>query len=539
MSYAPSGICFVVALVLALPAFAEASYEIDVSNDPAARDGEPSLGVNPSDPSNLVMGYMKSDRGQCAISTSFDRGRTWRSQVLRSLTDSLYSYCADPTLIFGADGTVYFAAIAFNQSLQIGHTVVTRSSDGGKTWTQPVEAIGGDTAPIDGFDRPWLAFDKATRTLYLTTMTIFSRPMGPLAHRYLIASRDGGEHWGKANVVDSPDYPADHWATGTITVAPDRSVAIAYTARQVPEAGMRCPCAVLATTRDGASYRRHTVPFTDTLLGISLPEQGEASALRLVYGPVVAADPTRSGRYAVAGAVWNGLGASALGQIGVAPRPSVRAQLFQSDNSGVSWVGPAVIGEDPAKDREHVWLAYSPSGALGVVWRTHAGFCCFGYREVWSVVSRDGGRTFDRPQRLSHSASPGTGLLFGLGDDFQSVVLDDSFLHAAWGDGRSGDDDVYYSRLPLGDRDPPQTSITRGPPRRSRRRTPTFRFRADEPDSTFECRLDRGRWRRCSAPQRYRKVSLGRHVFRVRAKDPAGNRDRTPARRRFTVVGHD
>lgn len=79
-----------------------------------------------------------------------------------------------------------------------------------------------------------------------------------------------------------------------------------------------------------------------------------------------------------------------------------------------------------------------------MVWRTHAGSCCFGSTEVWSAVSRRGGRRFARPRRLSHDSSPFTG---GLGDDFQSVVLDRRSLHAAWADGRGGDVDAYYGRV--------------------------------------------------------------------------------------------
>lgn len=461
MSACRSRFTLVAALLsLSLPAFGE-PHEVNVSRDPAVRDGEPALASNPNDPANLVIAWMKStpstfsfgNGGQCAVSATFDGGETWSNQVL-PLRDALYPICADPVLVSAADGSFYMGAIAFNWSFQVGRTVVTRSTDGGRTWSPAVEAIGpssfrpGDasTIPLDGFDRPWLAVDDARGALYLTTMTIFSRPMGPLAHRYLVASHDQGRTWGRPQMVDSPDYPADHWATGTMSVAPDGTVAIAYTARDVPEAGRRCPCAVLATTNDGVSFRRHTVPFGETMLGISLPEQDEPSLLRLVYGPMVAADPTRPGRYAVAVTGWKGVVAYQLGQVGVAPQTRVEIQLFLTEDSGVTWTGPASLGEDPAKDREHVWLAYSPAGVLGVIWRTHTGACCFGSTTVWSVVSRDGGTTFEPARKLSQAESPFTGLL---GDDYQSVVVDGSSLHAAWGDARSGDVDVYHARLPI------------------------------------------------------------------------------------------
>ncbi|MGH7899747.1 MAG: sialidase family protein [Candidatus Binatia bacterium] len=455
------GIGPVAVLALTAAAFAQPSYEIDVSNDPAVKDGEPSLAVNPTNPRNLVIGHMKEtgrdlgEIGRCAVATSFDQGLTWQSRLL-PLTDAFYGVCADPTVIFAADGTAYMAAIAFNLTFQTGHTVVTRSSDGGITWTPPVEAVGPTSLPsllrdgvetdVDPFDRPWLAFDEKTGTLYLTTMTIFSRPMGPLSHRYLTASRDWGETWGNLSVVDSADYPADDFAIGTIAVGPDGTVAIAYAARSVPEPGFTCPCVVLATTTDGATFSHHTVPFTDVMFGVNLPDQGDPPVLRFLYGPVVAADPTRPGRYAVSVAGWKGLLPFALGQFRVVPQSRVQVQLFLTDDGGASWTAPAPLGEDLARDREHVWIDYSPAGALGVTWRTHVGPCCFGSTEVWSVVSRDGGTTFDPPRKVSHAPSPFTE---GLGDDFQSVVLDGSTVHAAWGDKRSGEVEVYYGRLSI------------------------------------------------------------------------------------------
>ncbi len=85
----------------------------------------------------------------------------------------------------------------------------------------------------------------------------------------------------------------------------------------------------------------------------------------------------------------------------------------------------------------------------------------------------------------------------------------------------------------------PNTKLRRSPKQRVRtakRRTKvTFRFSSTERGSHFECKLDRQRFKRCHSPKNYR-VKAGRHVFRVRAIDAAGNRDATPAKRVFRVV---
>jgi hypothetical protein len=76
---------------------------------------------------------------------------------------------------------------------------------------------------------------------------------------------------------------------------------------------------------------------------------------------------------------------------------------------------------------------------------------------------------------------------------------------------------------------PPNTKITAGPAARTRSRRATFRFRSTEAGSTFRCRLDGGATRSCSSPRTYRNLRPGLHTFRVRAIDPAGNSDPTPA----------
>ncbi|HEX2109913.1 MAG TPA: serine protease [Gaiellaceae bacterium] len=88
---------------------------------------------------------------------------------------------------------------------------------------------------------------------------------------------------------------------------------------------------------------------------------------------------------------------------------------------------------------------------------------------------------------------------------------------------------------PRGDTTAPETRITRGPRATTRARIATFRFRSNERGSLFQCRLERGPWRRCRSPRAYTGLSVGRHTFRVRARDAAGNVDRTPAVRRWRI----
>lgn len=121
-----------------------------------------------------------------------------------------------------------------------------------------------------------------------------------------------------------------------------------------------------------------------------------------------------------------------------------------------------------------------------------------------------------------------------------------------WEDGRAGAgrSDVFGARVsPAGavldaagipiprarDLQAPQTRITRGPRGRQTARAATFRFRSSEAGSTFQCRLDRSRWRACRSPKTYRGLDLRTHRFQVRGRDRAGNVDRSPASREWRV----
>jgi hypothetical protein len=89
------------------------------------------------------------------------------------------------------------------------------------------------------------------------------------------------------------------------------------------------------------------------------------------------------------------------------------------------------------------------------------------------------------------------------------------------------------------DRDPPQTKLTKV--RKSKfakalaRGKARFGFQSSEQNSTFVCKLDRRRVAACRSPKRYRGLREGRHLFKVWAIDAAGNRDPTPAKKRFRV----
>lgn len=83
---------------------------------------------------------------------------------------------------------------------------------------------------------------------------------------------------------------------------------------------------------------------------------------------------------------------------------------------------------------------------------------------------------------------------------------------------------------------PPQTRLRHKPPRKTRDRTPTFRFQSNEPGSSFQCKLDGKPFKLCHSPFTTKALSFGRHTFKVRARDASGQVDPSPASCTFRIV---
>lgn len=81
----------------------------------------------------------------------------------------------------------------------------------------------------------------------------------------------------------------------------------------------------------------------------------------------------------------------------------------------------------------------------------------------------------------------------------------------------------------------PDTSIGSGPTGATTARRARFAFSSPEANARFECRLDSGSWAACTSPAAYTRLPRRRHTFEVRALDPFGNADASPASRRWSV----
>jgi hypothetical protein len=85
------------------------------------------------------------------------------------------------------------------------------------------------------------------------------------------------------------------------------------------------------------------------------------------------------------------------------------------------------------------------------------------------------------------------------------------------------------------DTKPPTTKLTDDPGSTTHDRTPKLKFKSNDKKADFQCQVDGGKYKSCDSPHTLKKLSFGRHTFKVRAIDRAGNKDESPAKAEFKV----
>ena len=306
---------------------------------------EPHVAVNPRDANHLV-GVWQQDRWSngsargLLTGVSFDGGATWTASRApfshcsggNALNGGDFLRATDPWVSFGADGTVFQAALATTGGTFAAGSrnavLVSRSTDGGRTWSSPI-ALLSDTTPFFSDKETLTADPTDARFAYAVWDRLRQGGNGPT---FFARTTDGGVTWEPARAIYEPG--ADAQTIGNLI-------------RVLPNGALVNLQAWLAGTDDNFTEARlEVIRSTDKGMTWSAP-------IRVAdFRPMGARDP------ATGQAIRDG---SIVPQMAVAPDGTLYVvwqdarftgardaiALTRSTDGGLTWSTPIRVNADP------------------------------------------------------------------------------------------------------------------------------------------------------------------------------------------------
>lgn len=431
---------------------------------------EPSIAIDPNNPEIMAIGWRQfdaiiSDFRQAGVAYSHDGGQSWSpgGQPPPPLSGVLDpgAFRSDPVLAVDEEGNFYYLS-ATTRDGGIA-TDLFKSTDGGETWEDPVDACGGDKA--------WMAIDD--RTGESTSGYIYKQWFRDFScgedNDFSISTNRGGE-WTHIKCMESVSTKG-----GTLDVGPDGTVFLAF----MREAG-NDPRFVFNKTIDPESEEEtiacaeETVPPTQNCWKPVMEYQSGPNPDGLTGQPWVATDHTDgdcAGSVYILSSARFPDGPTQCGE-GEDPLDIMFTRRADSEDpeSEPVWGGPVRVNNDPADNGAWQWfgtMSVAPNGRIDAIWNDTRNTGIVNRSQVFYAYSEDCGDSWRgnipvTPVFDSYVGWPGDNSK--LGDYYDMISLDDG-AYLAYAATFNREQDVYFLKIPFdcnGNGKPDLTDIASG-----------------------------------------------------------------------------
>ncbi|RMG21944.1 MAG: exo-alpha-sialidase [Armatimonadetes bacterium] len=391
----------------------QVNVDTDGNNSVGDAANEPSIAVSYADPDRMVIGWrqfdsVQSDFREAGYAWSDDGGATWHAGTLDNGV-----FRSDPVLDSDAAGNIYYYSLITSP----WRCDMFVSSDGGQTWTGPLQGYGGD--------KQWMAIDRTGGSGHGFLYSACNTAGNQWSPRTFTRSVDGGQSW--LFPIEIPNRPI--W--GTLAVAPNGDLYVV--GRQSNSNTFR-----LAKSTN-AKFAGQTPTFTVTSVNLGGVQRwfSGINPDGLLGQVWVAVDhsngPSRGNVYVLCSVDPSG-------------NDPLDVMFVRSTDGGQTFSAPVRVNDDSGNNWQ--WfgtMSVSPEGRIDVIWLDTRDEGSSRSRLYYSY-SFDEGRTWapNRPigPTFDHSLGyPGGQQKMG---DYFDMKSDSAGAHVAFAATYNGEQDVYY-----------------------------------------------------------------------------------------------
>ncbi len=323
---------------------------------------------------------------------SYDGGLSWNRQPLptsrcaggTSVNGGDYERASDPWVSFSPTGIAYAISLSFNDSNSTSAMLVTRSSDGGATWSDPITLIRDTTQVLN--DKESITADPTDANyVYAVWDRINNQGYGPA---WFSRTSDGGQTWNAPRLIYDPGQnPTNGNQTlgNQIVVLPDGTLVNLFTEIDYVSGSYRASLKIIRSTDHGTSWSAPVTISTVQSVGTRDPQTGQAVRTGSGIGDI-AAGP--AGNLYV---VWQDARFSNGKLDGIA--------LSQSSDGGLTWSTPVEVNAVPSVQAFTPSVTVLSNGTLAVTYydfRHDTSSPQTLATDLWETLSTDGKNWHER-----------------------------------------------------------------------------------------------------------------------------------------------